>query len=65
MRGFMTDAERDNLIGALAMAVKDLQSRYDRMVDVVHNLSQRLSLQEAASVIEQIAEGEVEKCVKH
>jgi hypothetical protein len=61
----MTDAERDYLLQALALAVKDLQARHDKMADAIHNVNQRLSLQEAASVIEQIAEGEVESCVKH
>ena len=59
----MTDAERDSLIGAMAMAIKDLQHRHDRMADLIHNINQRLCLQEAATVIEEIHEGEA--CAKH
>lgn len=55
----MTDAERDALIGAMAVALKDLQARHDRLTDLIHNLSQRLSLQEAAYVIEEITEGDI------
>ena len=65
MRGSMTDADRDNLIGALALAVKDLQARHDRMADALHNISQRLAIQEAATVIEEITQGEVDSCAKH
>jgi len=61
----MTDADRDNLIGALALAVKDLQARHDRMADALHNISQRLAIQEAATVIEEITQGEVDQCAKH
>lgn len=61
----MTDAERDHLLQALALAVRDLQARHDKMADAIHNVNQRLSLQEAASVIEQMVEGEVDKCAKH
>lgn len=55
----MTDAERDSLIRAMALAVRDLQHRHDRMADTIHNLQQRLSLQEVASVIEEITEGDI------
>lgn len=55
----MNDAERDALLGALAVAVRDLQHRHDKMSDVLHNLSQRLAIQEAAYVIEEITEGDI------
>lgn len=59
----MTDAERDSLIGAMALALKDLQHRHDRLADLIHNINQRLCLQEAALVIEEIQEGDI--CAKH
>lgn len=59
----MTDAERDSLIGAMATALKDLQHRHDRLADAIHNINQRLCLQEAALVIEEIQEGAA--CAKH
>jgi len=47
------------------LAVKDLQARHDRMADALHNISQRLAIQEAATVIEEITQGEVDQCAKH
>ena len=55
----MTDAERDSLLNAIAIAVRDLQHRHDRMADTIHNLSQRVAIQEAACVIEEIVEGDI------
>lgn len=43
----------------MALALRDLQHRHDRMSDTIHNLQQRLSLQEVASVIEEITEGDI------
>ncbi len=59
----MTEAERDSLLNAVALAVRDLQHRHDRLADLIHNINQRLCLQEAALVIEEIQEGDI--CAKH
>lgn len=55
----MTDAERDSLLNAIAIAVRDLQHRHDKMADTIHNLQQRMALQEVAGVIEEITEGDI------
>lgn len=57
--GTVNEAERDSLIRAMAMALRDLQHRHDRLADALHNLSQRLAIQEVAGVIEEITEGDI------
>ena len=59
----MNEAERDSLIRAMALALKDLQHRHDRLADAIHNMNQRLRIQEAATVIEEIQEGDI--CARH
>ena len=59
----MNEAERDSLIRAMALAIRDLQARHDRMADALHAVSQRLAIQEAATVIEEIEQGEI--CARH
>lgn len=55
----MNDVERDALLGALAQAVRQLQHSHDKMADVIHNLSQRMSLQEATKTICEMVDGEI------